>query len=125
MSKKLFNVKDFGAVADGMTLDTAAVQSAVDACAEAGGGVVFFPRATYVLATVFLKSGVHIEFDYCYIRPEPCIQISTSNDTFVCYPEKKNVVMKLLFATEELYKKEQEERALRRQIRKEQRENKE
>ena len=61
--------------------------------------------------------GVHVEFDYCYIRPEPCIQISTSNDTFVCYPTKKNVVMKLLFATEELYKKEQAERALRRQMR--------
>ena len=63
--------------------------------------------------------GVHIEFDYCYIRPEPCIQISTSNDTFVCFPEKKNVVMKLLFATEELYKIEQAERAERRRARKE------
>lgn len=58
--------------------------------------------------------GVHIEFDYCYIRPEPCIHISTSNDTFVCYPEKKNVVMKLLFATEELYKCEMAERNERR-----------
>ena len=63
--------------------------------------------------------GVHIEFDYCYIRPEPCIQISTSNDTFVCFPSKKNVVMKLLFATEELYKIEQAERAERRRARKE------
>ena len=60
---------------------------------------------------------LHIEFDYCYIRPEPCVQISTLQDTFVCFPQKKNVVMKLLFATEELYKVEmaqrQEKRAMR------------
>ena len=58
--------------------------------------------------------GVHIEYDYCYIRPEECIQISTLNDTFVCYPTIKNAVTKLSFATEELYKKAQEEKALRR-----------
>lgn len=63
MTKAIFNVKDFGAVADGVTLDTASVQKAVDACAAAGGGVVFFPKATYVLATVFLKSHTHIEFE--------------------------------------------------------------
>lgn len=62
MERKVFNVMDFGAAADGVTADTAAVQSAVDACAEAGGGTVFFPKAIYVLATVFLRSGVHIEF---------------------------------------------------------------
>lgn len=63
MSERLFNVLDFGAAADSMTLDTAAVQAAVDACAEAGGGKVLFPCGTYVLATVFLKSNVHIEFE--------------------------------------------------------------
>lgn len=63
MSEKIFNVLEFGAVADGVTLDTAAVQKAVDACFEAGGGKVFFPEGTYVIATVFLKSNVHIELD--------------------------------------------------------------
>ncbi len=63
MDLRRFNVKDFGAVADGVTLDSPAVQKAVDACAAAGGGTVLFPKATYVLATVFLKSGVHIEFE--------------------------------------------------------------
>jgi len=48
--------------------------------------------------------GVHIEYDYCYIRPEECIQISTADDTFVCYPSEKNQVTKLSLATEELYK---------------------
>ena len=55
--------------------------------------------------------GVHIEFDYNNIKPLPCIHISTSNDSFVCYPDKdKNVVTKLLFATEELYKIEMAQR---------------
>lgn len=60
---KIFNVLDFGAKADGETLDTVAVQAAVDACSGAGGGKVYFPAKTYVLATVFLKDNVHIEFE--------------------------------------------------------------
>ena len=58
-----FNVKDFGAVADGKTLDTVAFQKAVDACSKAGGGEVFVPVGEYVLATVFLKDGVRIRFE--------------------------------------------------------------
>lgn len=70
--------------------------------------------------------GVHIEFDYNHIHPLPCIHISLSNDSFVCFPDKnKNVVMKLLFATEELYKVEMAEREAKRQARRISRENKE
>lgn len=57
----IFNIKDYGAAEDGVTLSTAAVQMAVDACAEAGGGTVLFPEGTYVIATVFMKSNVTIE----------------------------------------------------------------
>lgn len=45
--------------ADDICFDTAVV----DACAATGGGKVLSPRSTYVLATVFLKSNVHIEFE--------------------------------------------------------------
>lgn len=62
--------------------------------------------------------GLHIEYDYCYIRPEECIQISTLDDTFVCYPSKKNQVTKLSFATEEMFFKEQREKEERRFARK-------
>ncbi len=48
--------------------------------------------------------GVHVEYDYCYIKPFDCIDISTEKDSFYCYPDKKNVVTKLSFATEEIYK---------------------
>ncbi len=55
-------------------------------------------------------NGLHIEYDYCHLRPEDCFDISTPNNSFYCYPSKKNIVTKLAFATEELYKIEQEKR---------------
>jgi len=48
--------------------------------------------------------GVHIEYDYCYIKPFDCIDISTEKDSFYCYPTKENVVTKLSLATEEMFK---------------------
>lgn len=48
--------------------------------------------------------GLHVEYDYCYIRPEDCVDISTENDSFYCYPTKSNVITKLSLATEELHK---------------------
>ena len=54
--------------------------------------------------------GLHIEYDYCYLRPEDCVDISTDNDSLYCYPTKQNVVTKLSFAVEELYKIKMAER---------------
>lgn len=48
-------------------------------------------------------NSLHIEYDYCYIKPFDCVDISTENDSFYCYPTKENVVTKLAFATEILY----------------------
>ena len=53
-------------------------------------------------------NSLHIEYDYCYLRPEDCVDISTENDSFYCYPKKQNVVTKLAFATEILYQKQRE-----------------
>ena len=58
MNEKIFNVVDFGAVADGVTINTESVQRAIDACAEQGGGTVLFSRGEFVLSTVFLKSNI-------------------------------------------------------------------
>lgn len=46
-----FNVREYGAVGDGTTDDTAAFQKAMDACAEQGGGVVTVPTGQYLIKT--------------------------------------------------------------------------
>ena len=48
--------------------------------------------------------GLHVEYDYCYIKPYDCVDISTDNDSFYCYPTKQNVVTKLSLATEEIHR---------------------
>jgi len=50
----VFNVRDFGAVGDGTTKDTAAFQKALDACAVNGGGEVLVPAGKYLIGSVQL-----------------------------------------------------------------------
>ncbi|MBA1244267.1 putative Ig domain-containing protein [Pseudomonas japonica] len=65
----IFNVKDFGAVGDGVTDDTAAIQATIDAAAAAGGGTVFVPTGTFIVSAgeepsdgcLMLKSNVYME----------------------------------------------------------------
>ena len=50
-------------------------------------------------------NSLHVEYDYCYIKPYDCFDISTEKDSYYCYPTKQNVITKLAFATEILYLK--------------------
>ena len=54
----VFNIRDFGAVGDGKTLDTQAINKAIEACTAAGGGQVLLPPGRYLSGTVHLKSHV-------------------------------------------------------------------
>ncbi|TGV00977.1 glycoside hydrolase family 28 protein [Flavivirga rizhaonensis] len=61
---KEYNVLDYGAKGDGITLDTKAVQRAIDLCSKNGGGKVLIPSGkTVVIGTIYLKNFVtlHIE----------------------------------------------------------------
>ena len=57
----VFNVKDFGAMGDGQTLDTAAISKTVRAASGAGGGRVLFPPGIYVTGTFELLSNVALD----------------------------------------------------------------
>ena len=59
----LFNVRDFGAVGDGKTLDTTAINSTIDACTNAGGGTAYLPPGRYLTGTIQIKSHVTLEID--------------------------------------------------------------
>lgn len=60
----IYNIMDFGAVGDGKTLDTKAIQAAIDACFENGGGRVLIPGGrTYRSGALVLHSYVELHLE--------------------------------------------------------------
>jgi polygalacturonase len=59
-----FDIRAFGATGDGKTIDTPAIQRAIDAAAAAGGGTVYFPAGTYASYSIHLKSHVGLYLDH-------------------------------------------------------------
>jgi polygalacturonase len=58
-----FNVRHFGATGDGTTIDSPAINRAIDAAAAVGGGTVYFPAGVYASYTVRLKSHISLHLD--------------------------------------------------------------
>jgi polygalacturonase len=58
---KIYTIEDFGAVADGKTVNTQSINRAIETCSKDGGGVVLFSKGDYVTGTIDFKSGVMIE----------------------------------------------------------------
>ncbi|WP_010181178.1 glycoside hydrolase family 28 protein [Aquimarina agarilytica] len=58
--KKTFDIRDFGAQADTLTVNTIAIQKAINACHKQGGGKVVVSNGTYITGTVLLKNNVHL-----------------------------------------------------------------
>ena len=63
-SAKVFNIKSFGAVGDGVVMETKAIQDSIDACHDAGGGVVRVPAGDFQFGTIVLKSNVTLSLDH-------------------------------------------------------------
>ncbi|MFV0267804.1 MAG: glycosyl hydrolase family 28-related protein [Draconibacterium sp.] len=51
------NILDYGAVSDGKTINTEAIQNAIDKCSEKGG-MVIIPAGEFLTGTIYLKSNV-------------------------------------------------------------------
>jgi polygalacturonase len=69
-----FNVKDFGAKADGKTIDLPAINSAIDAAVKVGGGTVILPAGTYASYSIRLKSNI-------------CLQLEAGATLLAAFPE--------------------------------------
>ncbi len=80
----MFDIRDFGAVGDGKTLNTKYIQKAIEACFEAGGGRVLVAGGKYMTGSIRLKSNVelHIAADGVLLGSPNCSD----------YPEWENLV---------------------------------
>ena len=58
-----FNVRTYGATGDGRTIDTRAINLAIEEVIKAGGGTVYFPAGTYASYSIHLKSNVVLYLD--------------------------------------------------------------
>lgn len=56
------NILDYGAIADGQTDNTKAIQAAIDECAK-GGGTVTVPEGTFLTGPVFMRSNIHLHLE--------------------------------------------------------------
>lgn len=56
-------VTQYGAVGDGQTLNTKAIQSAINHCTAYGGGVVVVPEGVFMSGAIFLKQGVNLRIE--------------------------------------------------------------
>ncbi len=72
-TEAIFNVRTYGATGDGKTVDTPAINKAIEAIAAAGGGTLIFPAGTYVCFTIRLKSNITL-----YLSPGCTIQAALS-----------------------------------------------
>jgi len=59
-----FDVKAFGAKADGKTQDREAINRTIDAAVAAGGGTVYFPAGTYVTGSIHLRSNITLQLEH-------------------------------------------------------------
>lgn len=67
-----FNVRDYGAKGDGKTLDSPAIDKAIEACVKQGGGKVVLPAGTYLSGSIHMKSNVELHLQSgCVILAAP------------------------------------------------------
>ena len=86
-SSNTFNIKTYGAKGDGKTLNSVAINKAITACADKGGGTVIIPQGIYLTGTIEMKSHVSLYLE------EGAISKGTSDLSAYKYfhPEKEFV----------------------------------
>lgn len=59
----IYDIRNYGAVGDGKTLNTAAVQKAIDDCASKNGGTVLLEDGIYMTGSIVLRSNVNLHIE--------------------------------------------------------------
>ncbi|MBC7587809.1 MAG: glycoside hydrolase family 28 protein [Chitinophagaceae bacterium] len=75
--KDTFNIKKFGAVADGITLNTIAINKAINACSKKGGGVVLVPGGFWLTGPIVLQSNTNL-----HIVRDAVLQFTSNFDQY-------------------------------------------
>jgi len=60
---KRYVITDYGAVSDANTINTKAIQAAIDKCAADGGGTLVVPAGTFLTGAIFFKQGVNLQVE--------------------------------------------------------------
>ncbi len=58
-----FNIIDYGAISNQHTSNTSAIQAAIDACSQVGGGTIYVPAGHYITGSISLKSNITLFLD--------------------------------------------------------------
>lgn len=97
-AKNKFDVTKYGAVGDGQTVATKALQSAIDACNKNGGGDVIIPTGIFIIGTAHLKSNVNL-----YLQAGAILRGSSNLQDYEAYTPQKpyNPIHKGMLFTED------------------------
>lgn len=90
----VFTITDYGAIADGATLSTRAIQAAIDAASDAGGGRVYVPAGTYLTGAIFMRS--HIEL---HLSPGAILTFSTNPEHYPVVSSRWEGVLRQVHAS--------------------------
>ena len=85
----VYNVRDFGAKGDGQTLDSPAINAAIEAAVKDGGGQVLLPAGTYLSGSIRLKSNIDLHLAAgCTILAAPAkMKAYDESESFGGFPE--------------------------------------
>ncbi|MDD5011041.1 MAG: glycoside hydrolase family 28 protein, partial [Phycisphaerae bacterium] len=73
-----FNITDYGAIGDGNTIGTDAINKAISAANKAGGGRVVVPAGTFLTGAIYLKSNVNL-----YISEDAVVKFSNDPNAYL------------------------------------------
>ncbi len=80
---KRYVITDFGAAADAITVNTKAIQAAIDKCASSGGGTVVVPKGEFRSGAIFLKQGANL-----LIEKDGVLKGTTNIDDYPTIPTR-------------------------------------